>query len=479
MSSEAVAEEVKDAPAPAVGAGDGSSGDAAVAESGKKAGKRGHRAITVLPDSFVPEQHFYPRVLNATIHPIVATLFDMNVDRIVKRYCHLHPDVKPEALQSVLRYQPRHFRWAGCDLFHVTASTGNRHMVRVCAPVALLRGDDGAAAHAPLAAACVGGAARRLVRPVNRRQRTSCRSCRPSLGRRAAPRARRAPCGRCTEVTRRLTGRQASRAARLAAGGRARSLATDDGSSMLVVLSRRKRRCASLRPREPARCAVAPRAQVPTLLTGAADAVPPARARTQVVVETNSCPSGQKSMPLLQDNEEMGGYKTLLDQVFAPLLLERCEVEGALAVIYDKNRMEASGYAAALAEVAREPVYMAEFYAEDPEPKVRFVEGVMQVMLPDGAWQPIRAAFRYVTQKPWTRIPVVTRTRVLNPILPCLAGGRNKLVASKAYELYNAELMMEQSGLAIQMPDTRHDVSKAEVPLLVKLYGGYAVVKVP
>lgn len=109
------------------GAGAGAGAD----ESGpKKKGKSGGPAVLVTPDSFVPEHHFYPRVLGATIHPIVATLFSMTPERIIKRYCHLHPDVDPAALSSVLTYRPRHFRWAGCDLFHVTTSAGNRHMVR-------------------------------------------------------------------------------------------------------------------------------------------------------------------------------------------------------------------------------------------------------------------------------------------------------------------------------------------------------------
>ena len=64
----------------------------------------------------------------------------------------------------------------------------------------------------------------------------------------------------------------------------------------------------------------------------------------------------------------------------------------------------------------------------------------MQVRAPDGAWLPVRAAFRYVTQRPWTRIPLTSATPMLNPVLPCLAGGRNKMIAAKAYDLFNAEL---------------------------------------
>ena len=41
-------------------------------------------------------------------------------------------------------------------------------------------------------------------------------------------------------------------------------------------------------------------------------------------------------------------------------------------------------------------------------------------------WEHVRAAIRYVTQKPWNRIPPITRTLIYNPVLACLAGGRNK-----------------------------------------------------
>ena len=41
-------------------------------------------------------------------------------------------------------------------------------------------------------------------------------------------------------------------------------------------------------------------------------------------------------------------------------------------------------------------------------------------------WSPVRAALRYVTQKPWNRIPALTKTFMYNPVLACLAGGRNK-----------------------------------------------------
>lgn len=38
--------------------------------------------------------------------------------------------------------------------------------------------------------------------------------------------------------------------------------------------------------------------------------------RNMVLIETNSCPSGQKSMPSLAENDEFGGYKVLIERTF-------------------------------------------------------------------------------------------------------------------------------------------------------------------
>ena len=50
-------------------------------------------------------------------------------------------------------------------------------------------------------------------------------------------------------------------------------------------------------------------------------------------------------------------------------------------------------------------------------------------------------------------------------------------MANKAYELYNAEIA--HSGLKIVTPETIKDVSRLEIPLWVKRFGGRAVVKNP
>lgn len=283
------------------------------------------QTITKYPGSFVAPAHWYPKALNATIHPMVAFFMNLSQRRIVTRYCHLHPMVQPDKLTDILNYRAKHFLWAGADLLNVTSAGGRRQMV---------------------------------------------------------------------------------------------------------------------------------------------------------VIENNSCPSGQKSMPLLNDNLEQGSYRLLVERTFKPFVQKKDgQLAGELAVVYDKNEMEVSGYAEVIADVMQERVHLVPCFDEDPDPKVRFDDGVMHIRDADGVWIPIRAAFRYVTQRPWNRLPLVSKTRILNPILACLAGGRNKMVAAKAYDIYNAEI--EPYGLKINTPETIRDVSKNEVPLWVKKMGGQAVVKVP
>lgn len=282
------------------------------------------RVVVVRPGSFDPSRHFYPRVLNAQIHPLVAYFLSLDNEQIARRYVHLNPRVDCDLLRRLLSYQPTAFRWAGADLIHVATETGARHMV---------------------------------------------------------------------------------------------------------------------------------------------------------VIETNSCPSGQKSMPLLDERDPQGGYRGLVERTFVPLLGEGDLPAGGVAVLYDKNEMEASGYAAAIADALGEDVLLVPLFDTDPSPPARFdADGLLHVDTDNGP-VPIRAAFRYVTQRPWNRIPLVGRTRILNPVVACLAGGRNKMVAAKAYEFYNAELA--GSGLELRTPETVRDVHLEEIPLWVRRFGGHAVVKIP
>ncbi len=284
----------------------------------------GKAAQKIERNNYNSDDYYYNKVPNSQMHQLVHFFFNMSIERICERYCHLNPSVDKEALIKWMAYRPSHIQWSGTDLFHVTTEKGIKRMV---------------------------------------------------------------------------------------------------------------------------------------------------------VIETNSSPSGQKSMPLLNEHEELGGYKRLIEQSFLPHVRARRTISGAYAVVYDKNEMEASGYAAALAQAVEEDVYLVSFFNNDPDPSVRFQGDVMQVRDGDGIWHDIKAAYRYVTQKPWNRIPVKTKTVIYNPIIACLAGGRNKRMASIAYDLFNAEL--KQGNLKIRVPETINNVKFSEVPLWVERFGGHAVIKNP
>lgn len=276
----------------------------------------------VRPGEYELQEHFYPRVPNAQLHPLVRFFLELGNDRILSRYCHLHPEVNADALHELVHSPPRFFRWAGADLFHVTDDRGRRRFV---------------------------------------------------------------------------------------------------------------------------------------------------------VIETNSSPSGQKSMPLLDPYAEQGGYRMLLERTFLPMLKRRKLPKGELAVLWDKNWMEVSGYASVLADLTDSPVHLVQLDERDPS-RARFDDGVLEVNV-NGQWTPIRAAFRYVTQRPWNRIPPLTKTAMLNPVITCLAGGRNKSLAAIAYDVLNATLT--GTGLAVRVPETLPNIGLPELPLLVDRMGGIAMVKVP
>ncbi len=277
------------------------------------------------PNEFEAHNHWYPKALNATIHPMINFFLNLDKERLITRYCHMHPKVDKGKLREILNYKSKYFLWAGADLLNVTSAGGKRQMV---------------------------------------------------------------------------------------------------------------------------------------------------------VIENNSCPSGQKSMPLIDDNQEQGSYKLMIERTFKPYLKNlRNKIKGGLAVIYDKNPMEASGYAKVIADVMKEPVYYIDFYKDDPNPRVLFKDGIMYIRDEQEQLIPIRAAFRYLTQKPWNRLPLYSKTKILNPVIACLAGGRNKMVAAKAYDIFNSEI--QEYGLKINVPETIWDVRKNEVPIWVKKMGGHAVIKVP
>ena len=219
----------------------------------------------VTPGEFEAENHFYPRVLNAQLHPLVSSFFNLGNKRIVARYTHLNPSVQPEVLLELLNYQPKYFHWAGSDLFNVTTVEGKKQML---------------------------------------------------------------------------------------------------------------------------------------------------------VVETNSCPSGQKSMPLLDEQgNEYGGYRIVVENCVKEVIGNTDPSLGDLAVVFDKNAMEATGYASVLADLTGEKVWLAEFHWNDNNPPVKWIDGLMYIRDADQVWHPIRGCFKYVTQKPWNRFPLKSKTAVINHVL--------------------------------------------------------------
>ena len=284
-----------------------------------------HQVLQIEPGTFHDHMHWYPKALNATIHPLVSLFMSLGNQVIADRYSQMHPRVKASRLKDMLQYQPKYYRWAGADLIHVTTEKGKRQMI---------------------------------------------------------------------------------------------------------------------------------------------------------LIENNSCPSGQKSIPHLPGMPAHGGYQTLLEKSFMPFC--QWNPKGrydVLAVLFDKNLMETSGYAATLADLIQKPVYLVPFFDEEANEHIRLRKGYLQINTGKSGWKSVYAAFRYVTQKPWNRIPVKTKTMVYNPLIACLAGGRNKLIASKAYDAYNQDIA--RYGLKISTPETIHDVSLEEIPSWIKHFGGQAVIKEP
>jgi hypothetical protein len=86
-------------------------------------------AVHIEADSFEPENHYYTKVLNANLHPMVKSFLSMSAVRIASRFCHLNPAVDEMKLLELLRGQPQYFTWGGADLFNVTSHEGKRQMI--------------------------------------------------------------------------------------------------------------------------------------------------------------------------------------------------------------------------------------------------------------------------------------------------------------------------------------------------------------
>lgn len=196
-------------------------------------------------------------------------------------------------------------------------------------------------------------------------------------------------------------------------------------------------------------------------------------------------------MPRIDEENKFASYTRLIGKLYETQIANVDRSLGDLAVVYDSNLLEASGYCALLAELSQEKVWLVEFLIDNDAAEkeencfsenVKWLDGFMYVRDQFDQWHKIRACMRTVTQKPWVKIPVNTKTLVINPIVACLAGGRNKALAIYAYDRFN-EYLLEQkaSNLSIRKPYSRI-VRKSEIPDLIEHDGnfdGKAVIKVP
>ena len=114
-------------------------------------------------------------------------------------------------------------------------------------------------------------------------------------------------------------------------------------------------------------------------------------------------------MPLRDEHDDLGGYRRLIERTLKPVVEKHCAntfSEGHLAVVYDKNEMEAGGYAKVIADVFNENVLLVTLYEKDAaDPAIQWRDGIMYARTDENKWLPVRCAFRYVTQRPWSRFP--------------------------------------------------------------------------
>ena len=90
-----------------------------------------NRVRLISPGEFEAHNHWYPKALNATIHPMINFFLNLDQERIITRYCHMHPIVDGDKLREILNYPIKYFQWAGADLLNVTSAGGKRQIILV------------------------------------------------------------------------------------------------------------------------------------------------------------------------------------------------------------------------------------------------------------------------------------------------------------------------------------------------------------
>ena len=135
-----------------------------------------------------------------------------------------------------------------------------------------------------------------------------------------------------------------------------------------------------------------------------------------VVIEVNSCPSGSKYMPFDKVNSEGGAFQFIIEKAFKRLVDEKSNPSlGGLAVVCDKNPLDTLGYAMTIAKIMNEKVWLVEYYGDNNSP-ILWSNGVMFVKDNHNVFHPIRACFKYFTQKPWSKFPIKSKTFIFNNV---------------------------------------------------------------
>lgn len=251
------------------------------------------------------------------------------------RYTHLHPSVSPAALSEVLSYRPQFFRWAGADTFCVTGGDGRGRETIIIECNSCPSGNKSLPF---LSDSDEQNGYRRLIQGAFKDLL--------SLG---APAL--------------LPPRELDAAGITSSGAGAQPTKRRSSSSSDVS------------------CATA--ASVPTVVTAAVTQLAPCdNAADDSASSSDSCgasvisggaasvPASRHASPSLPAKADVTAplkqlAATAVQPALPPVALASSASssnKGVLAVIYDKNPMEAGAYAAAIADACGEPVFKAELY---------------------------------------------------------------------------------------------------------------------
>lgn len=125
-----IAERYNQQPQPMIGGSGKLMSICATSEAAKeKINESKKHAVALTAADFHFANHFYPKVQRAHCAGLGKRFFALTNAAVAQRYCELNPDVDRLVLDECLAYQPKYFRWAGCDLFNVTDGNGKRQMI--------------------------------------------------------------------------------------------------------------------------------------------------------------------------------------------------------------------------------------------------------------------------------------------------------------------------------------------------------------